>query len=756
MLNARLLSPLALLASLAACDATREPSAPVVPDPSLAVSAQPTSKIGAAVLEALARGEAPAVIVALDVSRDVARGRDLAALRREVRGAQDGVLRGVTASELRVRRRFDAVPAFSAIALDRVALQRLAADPRVRRIDLDVGGTGGLDFSVPMIRADLRHARGNRGAGAVVAILDTGIDTDHPDLSDGIVHQACFGDDDGSIDGAGFCPDGSDRQTGAGAAEDDAGHGTHVSGIVASNGTVSSAGVAPDAGIVSIKVLDDCSFAGCFSYVSEIVAALDYLIANAQLGVDAINMSLGTTKLYDGECDNDDANAMSVAAAVNTLRTNGVIAFASAGNNGSSTQMGLPACVANVVSVGSVDDADVIAGTSNVNETTDLFAPGVAIVSLARGGGTTTASGTSMASPHAAGCAALLVSAGDATTPADIETRLETSPTQITDARNEVTLPRLDCVPDDNQSPAVAATNATVTVDEGMTATNTGTFSDPDGDAVSLTASVGTVTPGNGTWSWSYATTDGPSQGGTVTITGSDALGGSTGATFTLVVNNVAPTVQAGSDASVVSGQSYSLSGTFSDPGVDDNPWNWTIAWGFGTNSTGSTNTQAAAITASRRFCAAGTYTVTLSVTDKDAGTGSDALDVTVSHVPVTIDITPAQSPNSVNLGNVGLLPVAVLSTATFDATKLDPATVVLGDATGSDTPVATRTNGRWYASSEDVNGDRRRDLVLHFRVPALVGNGDLTLASTSLVLSGFLDDGCTNVRGSDAVRVLP
>jgi hypothetical protein len=102
------------------------------------------------------------------------------------------------------------------------------------------------------------------------------------------------------------------------------------------------------------------------------------------------------------------------------------------------------------------------------------------------------------------------------------------------------------------------------------------------------------------------------------------------------------------------------------------------------------------------------------------------------------------------------MLPVAVLSTATFDATTLDPATIVLGDETGSDTPVAKRNNSRYFASAEDVNGDGRLDLVLQFSVPALVANGDLTSSTTSLVLRGFLADGCTNVRGSNTVVIVP
>ena len=70
---------------------------------------------------------------------------------------------------------------------------------------------------------------------------------------------------------AGFCPNGSDRQSGAGAAEDDQGHGSHVSGIITSKGTQSSVGVAPDANIVSIKVLDS---GNAFFFFSEILKML--------------------------------------------------------------------------------------------------------------------------------------------------------------------------------------------------------------------------------------------------------------------------------------------------------------------------------------------------------------------------------------------------------------------------------------------------------------------------------------------------
>ena len=160
-----------------------------------------------------------------------------------------GQAAGPNASGFRLRRQFDNVPALAVTLTSERALDALARQRLVTDISLDVGGTGTLVNSVPVIDADNRHAIGNRGAGVTVAIMDSGVDLDHPDLVNDISpNQACFGDNGGGgIDGVGFCPNGSDRQTGAGSAEDDAGHGSHVAGIVTSTGTVSGPGVAPGA-----------------------------------------------------------------------------------------------------------------------------------------------------------------------------------------------------------------------------------------------------------------------------------------------------------------------------------------------------------------------------------------------------------------------------------------------------------------------------------------------------------------------------
>ena len=112
-------------------------------------------------------------------------------------------------------------------------------------------------------------------------------------------------------------------------------------------------------------------------------------------------MSLSTDPpLFDGICDFVLSFTSAMTAAIETLRSNGVITFASAGNDGAN-QMPIPACLSNVVSVGASNDFDIAASFSNSNSLTDLFAPGVNIVSSHLSGTISSLSGTSMSSPHA-------------------------------------------------------------------------------------------------------------------------------------------------------------------------------------------------------------------------------------------------------------------------------------------------------------------------------------------------------------------
>jgi hypothetical protein len=166
----------------------------------------------------------------------------------------------------------------------------------------------------------------------------------------------------------------------------------------------------------------------------------------------------------------------------------------------------------------------------------------------------------------------------------------------------------------------------------------------------------------------------------------------------------------------------------------------------------GSTNDQSAAIQASRQVCVAGDYAVSLTVTDKDGGTGTDELTLTVPYIPVAIDIMPGTYRNPVNLKKKGNLPVAILGSADLDVAEVDPSTLVLGNEAGPGTSLVRKNNGTYAAYMEDVNSDGVMDLIVMFPTAELVLNGDLTELSTELVLRGFLGDACTNIRGVDAV----
>src|SRR4029079_2167496 len=178
-----------------------------------------------------------------------------------------------------------------------------------------------------------------------------------------------------------------------------------------------------------------------------------------------------------------------------------------------------------------------------------------------------------------------------------------------------------------NVAPTVAANNASRTVNEGATATNTGTYSDADaGDNVLITASVGTVTKtgtNSGTWSWSFGTTDGPAQSQTVTITANDGNGHIVTTTFGLTVNNVAPTATFNAPASVNEGSNISLSLTKpSDPSRADPAAGFQYAFDCGTGS--GYGAFSATSTASCPTTDNGSRTVKGEIKDKDRGLPED------------------------------------------------------------------------------------------------------------------------------------
>ncbi|HEX4683622.1 MAG TPA: PKD domain-containing protein [Gemmatimonadaceae bacterium] len=217
-----------------------------------------------------------------------------------------------------------------------------------------------------------------------------------------------------------------------------------------------------------------------------------------------------------------------------------------------------------------------------------------------------------------------------------------------------------------------------------------------------------------------------------------------------VIVQNVQPTVSVGSAVTITSGDTYKFNGSFTDPGVNDAPWSYVVSWGTGTSSSGSMPTRGA-IAAGHQFLAAGTYTVALSVTDKDNGTGTAATTVTVLRLAVGLAIKPGDGTKPIKLNEMSNadIPIAILSSPSFNAHLVDVGSVRIGNAA-----VARKNNGTFMASYEDVNHDGRPDLVVHVRLSDLLSVGGLTWSSRSLTVLANLTDG-RQITATDVVRPL-
>lgn len=375
-------------------------------------------------------------------------------------------------------RRFPGV----AVRASAEALAQAAEDPLVSEIVADHSGGIALEQSVPLVGADVVHDElGFRGMGRVVAVLDTGYDATHTDLSDDLVDEACFCFPN-------CCPGGTSSRTGSGAALDENGHGTHVAGIITAAGRSVGPGVAPDASIMAIRVLDA---GGRFTTLANLVRAFEH-IEDSLIAVDAVNMSLATDTLYSSSCDNN-FRGIGLTTVVDAARASGVLVAVASGNNGSVTSMGAPACLSGATSVGATYDADFfvpqvfnacsdpaarvddVACFSNRNNATTVFAPGSLIRSSRRGGGGVNFAGTSMAAPAVAGCAALLREVDPSLSAEELETLLLSTGRNIADAsgggRN---FKRIDC-----ESAVGAAIDALTTTTTTTSSTTTTTMLAP-------------------------------------------------------------------------------------------------------------------------------------------------------------------------------------------------------------------------------------------------------------------------------------
>ncbi|MDO0914252.1 S8 family peptidase [Streptomyces sp. DT2A-34] len=283
--------------------------------------------------------------------------------------------------------------------------KRLAADPAVERVvqnktvhinATQTGPTWGPDR---IDQADLPLDSSytypdSAGSGVTAYIIDTGVRITHSEFGG----RASYGYD--VVDGDSTAQDGN-------------GHGTHVAGTVAG----STYGVAKNADIVAVRVLDDDGS----GTTDGVVAGIDWVTENAQFPAVA-NMSLG------GSADSvlDEAVQNSIAA--------GITYAVAAGNDNTNASSNSPARVSAALTVGASTSADARSSFSNYGSVPDLFAPGSSITSAsnASDSGTATYSGTSMASPHVAGAAAVYVGENPSATPSAVASALTSAASSAT------------------------------------------------------------------------------------------------------------------------------------------------------------------------------------------------------------------------------------------------------------------------------------------------------------------------------------
>lgn len=292
---------------------------------------------------------------------------------------------------------------------------------------VDVPDLGGNNWGADLVKAPETWAKGYTGQGVVVAVLDTGVDYNHQDLSSNIWTNskeiAGNGkDDDGNgyiDDYYGWNFDGNNNST-----LDVNGHGTHVSGTIAGvNNGYGVTGIAYNSKIMPVKVLDD---EGSGSY-SAIANGIYYAVDN---GADVINLSLG------GGRSND-----TLQKAIEYASSKGVIVVMAAGNDGGS-QPAYPARYAKNygLAVGAVDQNKNLADFSNragADQLTYVTAPGVNVYSTLPGNEYASYSGTSMATPHVTGVVALMLSANPNLSDAQVRQIIaETSGNSTTQAVN--------------------------------------------------------------------------------------------------------------------------------------------------------------------------------------------------------------------------------------------------------------------------------------------------------------------------------
>lgn len=406
------------------------------------------------------RGRADVLVLLRDGVTDDRPGHVLSAAAG---AAQGSVLARLEGTDFALRTQYDVLPLLAG-TVGRTGLEALARHPLVVAVEVDEvmrpagvyapaaagarGRSPALAEALPVIGVDYVHRElGLRGNGVAVAVLDTGIDNDHPDFAGRIVDQYCYSSSRSCAPSN--IPEGPNAQ-------DEAGHGTAVAGIVLSAGAQSPLGVAPEASLVAVRVFRDAGGA----QTSDIIKGLDFVLRRQpQTGTRVVNMSLGAGSGRGVNCDSQN---QSMKEAFQRLVNRRVAIFVATGNDGLTNAVAAPACISNSTAVGATYDGDyptgggfcpgqrnvtplTIACFTNRGRAMDILAPGLFITTSALGGGVTRpGAGTSYASPMAAGVAALMLQANPSLRPADVERYMIQTGVRVQHLENNDTFPLVD------------------------------------------------------------------------------------------------------------------------------------------------------------------------------------------------------------------------------------------------------------------------------------------------------------------------
>jgi len=557
-------------------------------------------------------------------------------------------------------------------------------------------------WGVDRIDAELVWSK-NTGTGVDVAILDTGIDYDHPDL---VANLA------GGVNFVGWWfLDGSTNRY---YWNDRNGHGSHCAGIAAAtNNNLGVVGAAPGANLWAVRVLDDNGS----GYISDVIQGLEWCVDN---GIEVVSMS------FEG------GNSESLKNACNAAYTAGVLLVAAAGNQYGGA-VNYPSAYNSVIAVSAIDNSDAVAGFSSVGPEIELAAPGVNIKSTYTNGSYALASGTSMACPHVAGVAALVWAAPELslTTADEVRDRLRVTAEDLGASGKDIYFGYglVDAAAAagsaDVHDVAVTAITAPSLVVKGETPTievaveNQGTFDEAfdlvlKDDTVLSTIGTETVTLTAGasatiSFSWNTATanpgdhsltaTAGPVPGETDNADNSR----STAVTVESAITDIAITA-AGAPSPIVQGDLVEVSVTVENVGNQDVFSNINVTLSSNLDGDIGTETISGGLTPGgfttltftwdTSGASAGSHTLTASHDFSDDATSNNfnSTTVTVQAATTDIAITSVSAPSSVVQGNVADVDVTVENMGNQDVSSIS---VTLTDETDG-VPIDTQiiTNG--------------------------------------------------------------